>query len=269
MSLLIRATSNKDTSTVLFDTGESATPISNNVEYLGINLNEVDSIVLSHGHDDHFGGLLSALSKIGKKGIPVYIHPNMLYQKGFRVKKDAGEEIRKARPFPPLEKIKALGGDIQPSAESFTITNGMFLRTGEIPRIIEQHKTKQLLLINGEWIEDPYIVEDVSLVAVVEGRGLVIIVGCSHAGILNIIQEAIQLTGESQVYAVIGGFHLAPYDDRHSQTVQSIHNMNPKLIVPCHCTGWRARHLMSSKIPDAYVEGSVGHKYLIEDVDTS
>jgi 7,8-dihydropterin-6-yl-methyl-4-(beta-D-ribofuranosyl)aminobenzene 5'-phosphate synthase len=269
LSFLIRATIGDETSTILFDTAESASPMKNNVDFLGIDLMEIDSIVLSHGHDDHFGGLIWSLQRIGKQGVPVYVHPNMTIQKGFRIKKEDREEIRKERPFPSNADIEKAGGEIHSFKGSVTLSNGMLLRTGEIPREIEQDKTKQLLLMNGDWIEDPMIVEDVSLVAVVKGKGLVVIVGCSHAGILNIVREAVRLTGESNVHAIIGGFHLAPYEDTHSETIQFLRDMKPQLIVPCHCTGWKARHKMSKELPDAYVEGSVGHKYIIEDVDTT
>ncbi|MHA1908433.1 MAG: MBL fold metallo-hydrolase [Candidatus Thorarchaeota archaeon] len=267
LSFLIKTTVGDETSTILFDTSESGTPMSNNVDFLGLDLSEVDSIVLSHGHDDHFGGLLWSLEKIGKQEVPVYIHPNMPLHKGFRIKKDSKEQIRKARPFPSIVDIEAAGGKIHTYEKSILLSNGMLLRTGEIPREIEQTKTKQLLSIDGEWVEDPSIIEDVSLAAVVKGKGLVVITGCSHAGILNIIREAVRLTGENKVHAIIGGFHLAPTEDTHSQTIQIIRGMKPKLLAPCHCTGWKARHKMSHEIPDAYVEGSVGHRYIIEGVD--
>jgi 7,8-dihydropterin-6-yl-methyl-4-(beta-D-ribofuranosyl)aminobenzene 5'-phosphate synthase len=261
LSFLIRATAVGKTSTILFDTSESGNPMSNNVEFLGIDMSEIDAVVISHGHDDHFGGLLWSLKKIGKQEVPVYIHSRMTHQKGVRLKNG---KLRKNRPFPSQKEIEDAGGIMESYDKSISLANGMILRTGEIPRDIEQHKSKQLALINNEWVEDPHIIEDVSLAAVVKGRGLVVIVGCSHAGILNIVREAVRLTGEEKVHAVIGGFHLAPYEDRHEQTIQMLCGMNPKLLVPCHCTGWKARHAMSREIPYAYVEGSVGHRYVIE-----
>ena len=98
-----------------------------------------------------------------------------------------------------------------------------------------------------------------------------VISGCSHAGIINIIREAQHLTGKANVHAVIGGLHLAGgvTKDTMQETVKEMKDINPKLLVPCHCTGWRARHLMSAEMPDAYVEGSVGHKYIVGEGDVS
>ncbi len=267
LSFLVRISIGEENSTILFDTAESATPMSNNVEFLGLDLNEIDSIVLSHGHDDHFGGLLWSLRTIKKQGVPVYVHPQMPHLKGYRVKSETGEKIRQDRAFPSTQEIENAGGTLVSEEKPVLLANGMLLRTGEIPRQTEQEKANHLLLIDGKWVEDPYILEDVSLVANVNGKGIVVIVGCGHAGIINIVREAMRLTGEDRVHAIIGGFHMARSDKAHSQTIQLLQETNPKLLVPCHCTGWRARHAMSNQMPDAYVEGGVGHRYIIEGID--
>ena len=266
LSFLVRTSIDEENSIILFDTAKSATPMSNNVEFLGLDLNEVESIVLSHGHDDHFGGLLWSLHTIKKQGVPVYIHPQMPLRKGYQVKSETGKKIRQDRAFPSTQEIENAGGTLVSEEKPVLLANGMLLRTGEIPRQIEQEKANHLLLVEGKWVEDPYILEDVSLVANVKGKGIVVIAGCSHAGIINIVREAMRLTEEDRVHAIIGGFHMARLEKTHLQTIQELHEIDPKLLVPCHCTGWRARHAMSNQLPDAYVEGGVGHRYIIEDV---
>jgi 7,8-dihydropterin-6-yl-methyl-4-(beta-D-ribofuranosyl)aminobenzene 5'-phosphate synthase len=94
----------------------------------------------------------------------------------------------------------------------------------------------------------------------VRGRGLVVITGCAHAGVVNIIRQAMRLTGVGRLLAVIGGFHLSgpTFEPIIEPTVSALTALAPELIVPGHCTGWRAQHTLSATLPDAWAQSSVG-----------
>ena len=141
------------------------------------------------------------------------------------------------------------------------------LVTGEIPRetSFEKGYLQQKALINGSWLPDPLILDDRAAVFNVKGKGLVIISGCAHAGIINTITYAQRITGVPRIYAVMGGFHLAgkENENRIEQTAKELKQVNPKLVVPSHCTGWRAMFTIASALPDAFVWNSVGNFYQI------
>jgi len=273
LCLHLQATCDDEVYTILYDTGDSPRNLANNVEALGLDLSSVDAIVLSHGHMDHFGGLLWSLKTIGKKTLPVYVHPWMFLKKGFEIERPEGKKIREMERMPSEAEIMNVGGKIVSTTEPVLLGNGLLMRSGEVPRrtSFEKGMSSHRVFLEGEWKEDAEIRDDVSLVANVKDRGLVVISGCSHAGIINIIQEMRRLTGESRIHGLIGGLHLAGGVTKETmqQTIKMMQEIKPNLLVPCHCTGWRARHLMSAEMPNEYVEGSVGHKYIIGGSDVS
>ncbi|MFW9889006.1 MAG: MBL fold metallo-hydrolase [Candidatus Thorarchaeota archaeon] len=273
LSLYVRAKVDTETYTVLYDTAEKSQNMENNTAALGLKLIDIDAVVISHGHGDHFGGLLWAIENIGKKEVPVYAHPRMFLKKRYEVRSPEGFKIIDLKSMPSKEEIEQAGGKVISTGEPILLGNGILLRTGEVPRLTDYEKGMEGLkaLMNGKWQDDADVKDDVSLVANVKDKGLVVISGCSHAGIINIIREAQRLTQKTEVHAVIGGFHLAMgvKKDTMLETVKTMKKIQPKLLVPCHCTGWRARHLMSAEMPSGYVEGSVGHKYIIGEGDVS
>jgi 7,8-dihydropterin-6-yl-methyl-4-(beta-D-ribofuranosyl)aminobenzene 5'-phosphate synthase len=273
LCLHLRAKVANNTYTILYDAAESQRSIENNIAALGLRLTEIDAIVMSHGHWDHFGGLLWAIENIGKKDLPVYVHPWMFLKKGFEIEKPEGTKIREFDPVASIHEIEKTGGKVISTAEPIFLADGLLLRTGEVPRVTVHEKGMKghKVFIDGKWKDDAAVKDDVSIVASVRNKGLVVISGCSHAGIINIIREAQRLTGENRVYGVIGGFHLASRvtKDTMRDTVKMMKKIRPKLLVPCHCTGWRARHMMSAEMPEEYAEGSVGHKYTIGEGDVS
>lgn len=273
LCLLLRATEGDETRTVLYDAAEGEFSLANNVAALGLDMSDVDEIVMSHGHPDHFGGIIWALKKIGRKDTPVYTHPKMFLRRGWLVKKPEGDEIRELPTIASENEIEQAGGKIVSDDQPVLLANDMLLRTGEVPRKTSYEKglPPQMLWVDGKWENEPLVRDDVSLVANVKDRGIVVISGCSHAGIINIIREGQRLTGEEQVHGIIGGLHLAlgAHEGAMEKTIDEIVRIRPKLLVPCHCTGWRARHKMSNLLPDSYVEGSTGHKYIIDSVDVS
>ena len=108
------------------------------------------------------------------------------------------------------------------------------------------------------------IKDDQALVAYIEGKGLVIISGCGHAGIINTINYAKKLGGNEKIHAVLGGFHLsgALYEDAIGPTVRSLQDADPDYIVPCHCRGWKAINAIIQRMPQKVIQPSVGTRFV-------
>jgi 7,8-dihydropterin-6-yl-methyl-4-(beta-D-ribofuranosyl)aminobenzene 5'-phosphate synthase len=259
-SMLIRVFNDKKPSCVLFDTGGSPEGIIENAKRMGISLNEVECIVLSHGHHDHFGGLLSTVEAVGKVGLPIIVHEDMFKDRG-TVLSDG--TIRKHTNFPTETQLSP--ARIILTNQPFLIAGGMVCITGEIPRKtkFERGIDHHVVFANGLWQPDPWIRDDRAVAINVRGKGLVIVSGCAHAGIINTISYAQQVTGTTEVYAVIGGFHLSgkDFENRIEPTVKELRRINPALIAPSHCTGWRALCTIAKAFPDAFVWNSVGNLY--------
>jgi 7,8-dihydropterin-6-yl-methyl-4-(beta-D-ribofuranosyl)aminobenzene 5'-phosphate synthase len=118
-------------------------------------------------------------------------------------------------------------------------------------------------LKGGQWQPDPLILDDQAVVINVRDRGLVILTGCGHAGIVNIVHYARKLTGIEQVYAVIGGFHLngPSFIPLIPLACEALTALSPEILVPAHCTGWRAIHALAAALPDAFIQNSVGTRF--------
>jgi len=259
-SMLIRILSGGKKTSVLFDTGISAGGVVENAERMGLDLSEVEYVVLSHGHYDHFGGLISTLKTIDKANLPLILHEDMFKTRG---KANPDGSIRIYPQFPVREQLNS--AHLIYTKQPNIIDNSAILVTGEIPRETSfetgflQHRT----LKDGIWQLDHLILDDRAIVLSVKGKGLAIISGCAHAGIINTITYSQRITGVKNVYAVIGGFHLSGKDceERIQPTINELIKINPKLIIPSHCTGWKGISELANSLPDAFVYGSVGNLY--------
>jgi 7,8-dihydropterin-6-yl-methyl-4-(beta-D-ribofuranosyl)aminobenzene 5'-phosphate synthase len=245
---------------ILFDTGVSSDGVVENAKRMGLDLSEVDYIVLSHGHYDHFGGLLSALKAINKLNLPLVVHEAMFKSRGTASRDGT---IHTYPEFPTIEQLAS--AQVIKTKQPYLIADDMILITGEIPRktTFEKGFLQHRGLMNGAWKTDALILDDRAIVFNVKGKGLVVISGCAHAGIINTINYAQYISGVQNVYAVMGGFHLAGSgnESRIEQTVKELKRMNPKLIVPMHCTGWRGQFAIAEALPKAFVWNSVGNLY--------
>jgi 7,8-dihydropterin-6-yl-methyl-4-(beta-D-ribofuranosyl)aminobenzene 5'-phosphate synthase len=259
-SMLINIFSQKKPEALLFDAGGSPNTMVENAESMGLNLREVEFVVLSHGHYDHFGGLLSALEAIGKTNLPLILHEDMFKPRGTASRDGTVKEYPK---FPTQTQLAST--QIICTKQPFLIADGQVCVTGEIPRrtSFEKGFTNHQSFVNGAWQPDPLIVDDRAVVINVKGKGLVILSGCAHAGIINTINYARQITGVEKVYAVMGGFHLAgkSFEKKIEPTVKALVKIKPALIVPSHCTGWRAIVALHQALPEALVWNSVGNLY--------
>ena len=259
-SVLIRVFAGKNSPSVLFDTGLSAKGVVTNACNMGVNLTQIEALALSHGHYDHSGGLVETTRFVNKQDLPIIVHDDMFRRRGVA---DSKGTIREYPPFPSEDDVKP--AKFVKTKEPYLLAGGTILVTGEIPRQTDFEKgyPQQRFFSNGMWLPDSMVWDDRALVVNVRNKGLVVISGCAHAGIINSVLYAQQITKVSDVYAVLGGFHLAgrDYEPRIGKTVKMLKQLNPALIVPSHCTGWRGAFAIAKAMPDAFVWNSVGNLY--------
>ena len=148
------------------------------------------------------------------------------------------------------------------------LLGGLALVTGQVARTtdFETGFPVHFAEVGGQWQPDPLIHDDQAVVMNVRDKGLVVLSGCGHAGIINVLRHAMALTGVSRVHGVLGGFHLTGrlFEPLIAPTVAALRAMAPKLIVPSHCTGWQAVHEIARTLPDAFVPNSVGTTFLVQ-----
>jgi 7,8-dihydropterin-6-yl-methyl-4-(beta-D-ribofuranosyl)aminobenzene 5'-phosphate synthase len=234
-----------------------------NAKRMGIDLSEVSYIVLSHGHYDHFGGLQAIVKVVNKIDLPIIAHEDMVKS---RVTPSLSGDIREYPLFPSLEQLTP--AKIVNTKKPYLIANDLACITGEIPRKTSFEKGLTQNKNYGENSRKTHllVLDDRALVINIKDKGLVIISGCAHAGIINTIRYAQQITGLTKVYAILGGFHLAgkEFEKRIEPTIEELKDINPELIVPSHCTGWRALISIAQTFPNAFACNSVGNSYQIE-----
>jgi 7,8-dihydropterin-6-yl-methyl-4-(beta-D-ribofuranosyl)aminobenzene 5'-phosphate synthase len=259
-SMLIRVFNEEKSNCVLFDTGGSPEGIVENAKRMGISLSEVECIVLSHGHYDHFGGLLSTIKAVNKVDLPVIVHEDMFETRG-TARSDG--TIRKYPAFPTETQLSP--AKIVYTRQPSLIADDMICITGEIPRktSFEKGYAQHRVFVNGSWKSDPWIRDERAIAINIKGKGLVVLSGCAHAGIINTISYAQQITGITNVYAVMGGFHLSgkEFENIIEPSIEELRRINPKLIAPSHCTGWKAMCAIARTLPEAFIWNSVGNLY--------
>lgn len=231
LSFFIELKDGGHTTNLLMDTGPSADTVLQNAQKLDIDLRKVDSIVLSHGHYDHTGGLLGILEHIRNK-VPVVAHPEALSLK-FVVKK----RLKKAGITFQVSELKKSSGILTLKRGPTSIAPGVLV-SGEIERASPFEEVKRFKTMKEGKLVDDYMPDDQALFVTIRGKGLVIITGCAHAGLINTVRQAQKMTGSSGVHAVIGGFHLASASvERVKATIDELRKTGIKFIMPCHCTG--------------------------------
>jgi 7,8-dihydropterin-6-yl-methyl-4-(beta-D-ribofuranosyl)aminobenzene 5'-phosphate synthase len=259
-SMLVRVFNGADSHSILFDIGGSSDGVITNATGMGLDLSEVECIVLSHGHYDHFGGLLAALKVMDKSNLPIIVHEDMFKTRGVA---NPDGTVRKHPNFPTDNQVKP--SEYVRTKQPYLIADEKILVTGEIPRRTDFEKgfPQHRVLVKEQWQPDPWIWDDRALVVNVRKKGLVVVSGCAHAGIINTTLCAKQTTGVTSVYAIIGGFHLAgkECEPRIRKTVEQLKLTEPKLLAPSHCTGWRGMCAVAEAVPHAFVWNSVGNLY--------
>jgi len=244
--------------TVLFDTGISRTGVLYNMDAMEINISDIQAIILSHGHADHANGLAGIVNRKGVRNLPLLLHPDAYLER--KVVLPGGNEIR--LPAPKINDLRKENVEIIEGVNPSMLVDDMILISGEIPRITDFEKgfPTHYAKRNDTWEPDPFIMDDQCAIVNVRGKGLVIVTGCGHSGVINVIRNAQILTGITRIYAVIGGFHLTGrlFETIIPDTIKALLEINPRYIMPGHCTGWSAIHQIARALPEAFIASSVG-----------
>ena len=262
-SALVTVRNASNSGTLLFDTGASPDGLAVNAERLGVDVGGLQGVVLSHGHFDHSGGFDGLARLRGRSGLPLTVHPAVWTRRRLAL---PGQEFE----LPTLSRgaLEGEGFAVIERRQPSLLADGGILITGEVDRTTEFERgmPPPHQAWDGQgWQHDPTVIDDQALVVNVRGRGLVIVTGCGHAGIVNIIRHAMRLTGVDRLLAVVGGFHLSgpAFEPIIGPTTAALTELAPELIVPSHCTGWRAQHALAAALPAAWVQASVGTSYTL------
>ena len=266
----------------LLDAGGLPQTIIDNIKHLNINLNEVEKLILSHGHLDHFGGLNKVIPEL-KEGCEMYLNPNC-YLQNFWAITNSGEEIPPEELLTSVKELKnegkiKLSGKIPQlnktlihnlanqhnikiieTNEPVKLYNGIMM-SGEIELFDKNEVTKGFYIQKGrKEFEKNYFRDETSIYINVKDKGLVVITGCGHTGIINTIKHGQKLTGTDKVYAVIGGFHEEwnPVEIINEK-VKYFEKLNPEVICGMHCTGFGFNKVMGSH--PSHTLGFVGTEF--------
>ncbi len=259
-SALVTVSAGDAVRSILFDFGFSAHGAAFNARALGLDLSGVEATVLSHGHLDHVGGMAELSGLIGKKGTPLVLHPEAFRNPRY-IK--FSEDFKVS--FPPLtrQKVKDAGLSAVETTGPYDLLDGAVLFLGQIPRKTDfeigvpnfyyQHDGKE------EWDD---LADDSAIVLNIRGKGLVVLSGCAHAGIVNTVTYAHETTGVDPVLAVMGGFHLSGpgMEAIVEKTTKGLNRFNPAYVIPTHCTGRQAIGVMEREMPDKFILNMSGTK---------
>ena len=257
-SLLLTVLREGRSESVLYDAGLGRRTVLHNMDVLEVKATDLRAVILSHGHADHHGGLEGMFQRIGRPRMPLVMHPDVWHER--RVVFPTGHEI--SMPPPSHADLDREGVEIIEERSPTLLLDGMVLVTGQIDRVTDFEKGFPLQQKHTDhgWEADTWIWDDQAVVCNVKDKGLVVLSSCSHAGAINVLKHAQHLTGINKVHAFVGGFHLTGglFEPIVPRTIAELVTIDPDIIVPGHCTGWRATHELSRQLPDAYVQTSVG-----------
>ena len=252
-SSFITVTGEAGSKNMLFDFGCSDDGAAFNADLLGIDLSRVEALALSHGHFDHFGGMKELVKRTRRDDLTLVAHPGVFRRDRFMALPGG---VKLKFPLFSREDVKAAGADIAESKEPRSLLDGTCLFLGEIPRETEFEKgmTNAYYLEKGKEVFDP-LADDTSLVFHVKGKGLVILSGCAHSGIINTVKHSCRVTGVDRVYAVMGGFHLTgpTFEHQIKPTIKALLEINPEYVVPAHCTGRNATLAIERAMPGKFL----------------
>jgi 7,8-dihydropterin-6-yl-methyl-4-(beta-D-ribofuranosyl)aminobenzene 5'-phosphate synthase len=271
-------------SKILWDAGVSRVALMENFRRMKLDVASIKIIALSHGHLDHYAAMTDLLGEmdllpqdkewepsvqakeiekwIEGSRIPIVAHPAAFRERWWE-KKD-GNLVGPFLP-PPEQEWRALGAKIVLSEEPYQLAAGCWT-TGYIPRKSFEKigRPKEMRYRDGSDFLPDDLEEDQAIVINIEGKGLVILSGCAHSGIVNTITHAREFFSCDRIYAVIGGFHLAQAsDDEIERTIAYLRSIEPRMVIPSHCTGFRAINRFAQEMPDEFTEGVVGITYLL------
>jgi 7,8-dihydropterin-6-yl-methyl-4-(beta-D-ribofuranosyl)aminobenzene 5'-phosphate synthase len=263
LSCLLKVYADSEEHVVLMDAGIAATCLFHNADLLKVDLSQVESVVLSHGHFDHFGGLPELLNR-APEGISLVLHPDAFLQRRLNIP-DIGRPVE--MPVFDEEALKEAGAVLHKAKEASTLASDLVLVTGEVERVtdFERGFPWAEAKIDGHWVVDPFD-DDQGVAVKVKDKGLVVIGGCSHAGIINTVKHAQGVARTDVVHAVLGGFHLTGpvFESIIEPTIGEMKKIRPEYVVPMHCTGWKAINQFAKEMPGQFVLNSVGTTYVFQ-----
>ena len=268
LSCLVTAHRGDTSHTILFDTGPEEYAFERNITRLAADLGTVESIILSHGHWDHAGAMLLALSMMrnrnGGRKVPYYAHPGMFRSRAVQLPNGT---VRRMEDVPSVEDLTAFGAEVIVTTESQSLHDDMFFVSGEVPRVTAYERGypgQVRLMEDGEsWEPDELLMDERFLAINVVNKGLVVLSACSHAGIVNVLTHARDSFPGVSLYAVMGGLHLSgPNEAIIPQTVEGLRDFDLKTIAAGHCTGWRGMTALANAFGDRILAPSaVGKRY--------
>ncbi len=249
---------------ILFDTGPSR-HIIDNAKILGIDLSTIDKIVISHGHYDHTGGLKAVLTLIKgsgnrPQGIEVIAHPDIFQEKHFYLK---GLPASKIGIPDTRAELEALGARFNLSWDPVRLTDNI-MTTGEVLVSVDYEQIDSTLHIKDaeDYVPDR-LADDLALIIKTE-KGLIILLGCAHRGLINTILHVQKIAGVDQIYAVIGGTHLISANKTQlEETVKALHNFNIARLGVSHCTGLKSGAVLAKEFGESFFFNSAGTKTLL------
>jgi 7,8-dihydropterin-6-yl-methyl-4-(beta-D-ribofuranosyl)aminobenzene 5'-phosphate synthase len=263
ISFYIETLVNGKASTCMYDFGLDPMGVMNNIALLGIEVGKTNAFSLSHGHYDHYTSAAAILKQNQSQivgGTPFYVGEEAFAQRfasrpGVKEPTDLGR-LKK-------EDLEASGVKVVEVKTPFEIVPGAYF-TGNIERVTTYEKVPKTFLIKrGENLEHDAFPGEQALFFKVKGKGLVVLSGCAHAGIVNTVKQAQKIAGTDKVNAIMGGFHLVNAKPEIIQsTVADIKAMRPDLIVPAHCTGFEAMVAFSREMPSEFVLNTAGTQYV-------
>jgi 7,8-dihydropterin-6-yl-methyl-4-(beta-D-ribofuranosyl)aminobenzene 5'-phosphate synthase len=250
-------------SSLLFDYGMDPMGMTHNMEVLGIDTGKISAMALSHGHFDHWGGLAGFLRHHDThipEGTPLYVGEETFARRFAIRPSDKEPQDIGALDRDEVEKLGVV--EIIEVSEPREIIPGGYL-TGRVPRVTEYEMGNPNLLVKrGEHLEQDLFEGELAMVFAVKDRGLVILSGCAHIGIVNIVKQALNMTGISKIHTIIGGFHLVNAQsslvDRY---IEDIRGFAPDYIVPTHCTGFETVTRFAREMPEQFILNTAGTTY--------
>ena len=240
---------------IMLDTATIPKGLFYNIEYMELNISDLDCLVLSHNHFDHTSANTQIVEAAG--GVKVYAHPGVFDPHVFKNAKGKTREIG-VPDGQGIAELEAAGGEVILSGSPVEVVPGLWT-TGEVPRKtietpMDLRKGAQILTeIDGEWRPDR-LTDDQSLFMGLEGYGAVVASGCAHAGIVNILNHVKDLGSFNDIACFVGGTHLSGRSDEYLESiVTELGGFSFKLFSPCHCTGFKAMTRLWKAFPEAFV----------------
>lgn len=266
LSLLLTATRGDQTRQVLFDAGPDPALFERNVKALGLDLTSVEDIVLSHGHWDHAAGLLKALHLIRKdspRSVGCHVNGGMFIRRGIAI----GDRVLEFEPIPSPDQLNDAGASVVSSDTERYLGENWFYLSGEIARVTAfEEGFMGHVRWDGDqetWVDDSLITDERYLAVRIQGKGLMVFSACSHAGAVNVLKDAEARFSGEKLFSLMGGLHLAglAQERKIGPTVDALLESGLELIIPAHCTGWRATNEIARKFgEDRMIFSSVGQQ---------